>query len=375
MSPRDVGSLLARSTPRLLVVVFAVMVALFVITGFLTRSYRRERNQRAEQQFEAGQELAKQGRYGASIHQYTAALTLTRDNPQYRQALALALMEVGRTSEAELYLLELGKLDPANGIANLMLARIYSNWQDIDRATQHYQRAIYGLWPEDPAGNRIKVRFELVELLTREGETTQVKAELFRLLDETPEDPAMKKRVGHLFFAARLPEDAARIFTEVARENRRDAEAHAGLGDAEFELGHYLSARTAYRQAVLYRPDDLQSRTQLELATEIVDLDPMRRGLGSATRLERSRKLVARSLSALDYCIPEYLEVLPESFQQDVERAKKVVEGKTRQRRTSEFVEANIALAEQLHRSGRDVCGPSPVPDQALDLVLKRLAD
>jgi tetratricopeptide (TPR) repeat protein len=348
---------------------------LFVITGFLTRSYRRERNERAERQFEAGQSLAGQGRYGDSIEQYTAALALARDDRRYLQALTLALMEVGRTGEAEAYLLELIRLDPANGIANLMLARIHSSRPSMDSATQYYQRAIYGLWPEDPVGNRIRVRFELIELLAGEGESNLVEAELLRLANEIPEDPVMKKRVGHLFLASQSPEDAARIFTEVVEANRRDAEAHAGLGDAEFELDHYLSARTAYRQALLYRPDDLQSQAQMALATEIIDLDPMRRGLGSANRFERSRKLVEKSVSALGYCIPEHLDALPESFQQAVEQAGKVIEGKARQRRTSEFVEANIALAEQLHRTGRSACGPAPVPDRALELVLRKLAD
>ena len=371
----NIGAILTRSTARLLTVVFTVMVTLFVITGFLTRAYRHERNDRAERQFQAGQKLVEEGRYGDSIEQYMAALSLNRDNLEYRQALALALMEVGRTSEAELYLLELVRLDPANGIENLMLARIYADQKDIENATQYYQRAIYSLWPEDPAGNRTKVRFELVERLAEEGERSLVKSELLRLQNGIPDDADMKKRVGRLFLTVQSPEEAAEIFTQVTRSDPRDGEAYAGLGDAEFELGNYLSARTAYRRALLYKSDDLQSRMQEALCTDIVELDPLRRGLGSATRLERSRKLLERSLSALEYCLPADPETLPESFQQNLQQARDIVDRKVRQRQTSENVDANIELAEQIHKTGKIVCGLSPVPDQALDLVLRRLAD
>jgi len=351
------------------------MVTLFVITGVLTRSYRSERHERAERQYQAGQELARQGRYRGSISQYRQALALSRDNLRYRQALALALVELGRTTEAEMYLLELIGLDPANGIANLTLARIYTARGNIDSASQYYQRAIYGLWPEDPGGNRIKVRFELIEVLARERQNMQLKAELLRLTDEVPDDAGMKKRIGRLFLTAQSPDIAANMFQEVVDKDARDAEAFAGLGDAEFELGHYLSARTAYRQALHLRAEDLQSRLQMEVATEIINLDPMRRGLGSATRLQISRNLVKRSLSALDYCLPEDREALPEDFRQIVERADSLVSGKLRQRSTDEAVEANIELTEQLQQAGSTFCGASPVPDRALQLVLERLAN
>jgi len=375
MTLNNQGPVFASTTPRMLVAVFAVMVSLFVATGFLTGRYRRERQLRAERQYQAGQKLAAEGQYEKAIDQYTEALTLSRDNLTYRQALALALVKVGRTNEAEAYLQELTRSDPTNGIANLMLARIYADRGDFSSAFDYYQRAIYGLWPEDAEGNRIKVRFELIELLDREGKRTQMTAELLRLVDEIPDDPAMKKRIGRLFLAAQSLDNAAKMFTEVLKQNPKDPEAYAGLGDAEFGMAHYLSARTAYRRALLYNPEDLQSRSQLELATEIIDLDPTRRGLGSATKLRRSQELVKRALAAMEYCLPEDLTTLPDAFRQAVEQAQKLASGKLRQRRTSEAMEANIALAEQLEKLRTDNCGVPPVPDRALELLLKKLAE
>lgn len=377
MTSEEIGPVLSRTTPRLLAVVFAVMLLLFVVTGFLTGYYNREKSGRAEQQFKAGQELAKVGEYEKAVEMYSEALTLSRGKARYRQylqALALALVGAGRTSEAETYLSELIAADPANGIANLMLARIYLGEGDRERAMQHYQRAIYGLWDEDPVGNRIKVRLELVSELEKHGQYREMVAELFRLLDEIPDDPKMKKRIGRLFLAAHAYHEAAALFTEVTQKNRRDAAAWAGLGDAEFEVEHYLSARTAYRQALRYGPDDLQSQMQYDLASEVISLDPMLRRLGSATRLARSQKLVSRALKALEYCLPEDLESLPEEFRKTLDQARTISEGQARQERTTETVEQNIALAEALEAYRRGNCGIPPVPDQAIELVLKKLA-
>ncbi|MCP5115133.1 MAG: tetratricopeptide repeat protein, partial [bacterium] len=351
--------------PRLLVGVFAVMVVLFVATGFLTRSYNREKQQRAERQFEDGQRLAGQGRYEDSIEQYTAALVLARGKREYRQALALALMEAGRTSEAESYLIEISTEDPSNGVVNLTLARIRAERGEIQQAVQNYQRAAYGLWPEDPVGNRTRVHFELIELLAKNRQNRLVTAELLRLLDEVPDDPELKRRIGRMFLDVGATENAKAIFGELTEADVSDGKAWAGLGDAEFELGRFLSARTAYRNAVRRSPDDLQSRVQYELVTDIVNLDPTRRGLGIATRLERSRLLIERALSFLEYCIGDNLEAFGEEFRSDVEQARKILAGRARQRLRDEFVEANIALTERLLGARMIQCGAPPVPDRA----------
>ncbi len=374
MQPDQIGLFLSRTTPRALAAAFTVMGLLFVATGFLTRAYNREKQERAERQYLAGQEAAAAGRYEEAIQLYTAALALKREEERYLQALALVLVKAGRTEEAETYLQQLLRTDPANGIANLMLARIYAGRGDMELAVQYYQRAIYGLWPENPLQRRIETRFELIGLLEKNGELRAMEAELLRLLEEIPEDPEIKKRVGRLFLAAESYANAAKVFTEVTRANPRDAEAFAGLGDAEFAMEHYFSARTAYARALALNPDDTRSRAQYELATEVIRLNPMLRGLGSYTRLRRSQILVERARKALDYCLPEDRSTLPEEVQQMIERADRLIAGKVRQRRTAETVEENIALAEALERYRTLNCPAPEAPDRALTLVLRQLA-
>ncbi len=375
MRPADIGPFLARTTPRLLVAVFTVMVLLFVATGFLTRAYRQEKRRRAAQHHQMGQRLMEQGHYDEAIEMFTAAATLQRGEAAYREALALALFAADRNAEAETYLQQLIADDPAHGLANLTLAHIYLEGGDGERAMQHYQRAIYGRWNEDPTARRIEVRFELISFLEGKGAFREMEAELLRLLDDIPDgDTEMKKRVGRLFLSAGSYDTAAKIFTEVTEQDPRDAEAFAGLGDAEFEMAHYFSARTAYRQALRLNPDDLQSKTQYDLATEIIRLNPMLRGLGSATRLGRSRVLVERSLDALAYCSPEDPDTLPENVQDMIERAEQVVAGRASQR-SDNAVDENIALAESLRTYQENNCASPTVPDRALELVLEQLSN
>jgi tetratricopeptide (TPR) repeat protein len=370
----DAGQFLMRSTARLLAAVFLVMFSLFTFTGLLTGAYRREKLERAERQFQAGNRLAAAGRYREAIQLYTAALTLSRENPQFKLALAVALLESGRADQAEGYLLDLVRDDPAAAIPNLHLARINARRGHIDAAVQYYQRAIYGLWPDNPLRRRLETRFELIELLLREGKHLQVQAELLRQLDEAPHEPPLLKRVGRMLLAAQAPDKARQVFEELARSSPRDPEVWAGLGDARFELGQYALAQEAYRHALRYNPADVQSTTQLELSAEILRLDPRKPGLPLARRYGLSLVLLDRTLAELDACLTRFGGRLPEEFRARIDRARRLVSKQVAQRLSEEALETNIALAIDLWRAGRKSCGAPAAPDRALALVLEKLA-
>jgi len=370
----EFGPFLSRTTPRLLAVVFAALAVLFVFTGYLARHYRAMRFERARAFFVEGQRLVQQKRYEQAIQAYTQALALDRDNPVYKRGLATALYELGRLDEAEAYLVELARQDPSDGWANLMLARIYARRGRLDDAIAYYQRAIYGLWPQHPLQHRLETRFELVGLLQRQGRVRQMQAELLRLADEMPADPELMKRVGKLFLAARAPHNAAELFRQVARRFPKDPEALAGLGDAEFEAGNYEAARAAYRQAVRYRPSDVQSQTQLELATEILQLDPFHPGLSPIARLERSRQILQRTLRSFASCVPSQPtdSEVPAELRDTVQRARQLLDRKAKRRALNQTPEENLRLAASLAEKGREYCGPPAVPDRAIELLLER---
>jgi hypothetical protein len=170
------------------------------------------------------------------------------------------------------------------------------------------------------------------------------------------------------------PEEARGVFAGLLDRDSNDCAAQAGLGDAEFDLADYASAQLAYSRAIRCDPEDLQSRMQLDLSTEILDLDPTRRGLPIRTRVVRSRALVERALGRLDTCMSVGPRFLPEDYRADVEEARVIVEQQSQNLR-DETVESNIALAEILHQAETTVCGVEGIPDQALDLVLRKLEE
>ena len=81
-----------------------------------------------------------------------------------------------------------------------------------------------------------------------------------------------------------------------------------------------------------------------------------------------------RALKGLSYCLPEERDLLPEEVRGALGQAENLASGKTRQRQTLENVEQNIELAEQLEKYRTLNCGAAPVPDRALELVLRKLA-
>ena len=179
---------------------------------------------------------------------------------------------------------------------------------------------------------------------------------------------------SHIFLRVQAPEEARTVFSGLVSRGYKDCGVYAGLGDAEFDLAHYVAARSAYQRALNCKPTDLQSQLQLERASEIVSLDPRARGLGIRERITRSRQLIARTLAALETCIGGRLETFPQQFRDDVEQARLIVE-QQRQRLQDDVVDSNIALAERLHRARAAQCGSMPQSDETLPLVLKELAE
>src|SRR3989338_2827976 len=196
---------LARPGQRIFVQVLLGMVILFSIAGFLTRSYRAEKRNRALYHFQVGRTLAEQGQEPEAIEHYRAAPSPARGNSEDQLALALALLGEGRLGEAEKYLNELLHNDPTNGIANSTMARIASQREDFRNAEMYYHRAIYGFWPTPSEHDRLQARLELVDLLARAGAKQRLLAELILLQNELPEDTGIKKRVARLFLSADGP--------------------------------------------------------------------------------------------------------------------------------------------------------------------------
>ena len=228
---------------------------------------------------------------------------------------------------------------------------------------------IYGRWKQNARDNRVRVRFELVDLLAAQNSKEDLLAELLPLLEEAPDDIPIRKRIGRLFSIAGTPARGADLFREVLRRAPQDPEAYAGLGEAEFARGNYRTAQTNFQAALRLSPADKEIRRQLDLCAQVLALDPTLRGLGEDEQYRRSLKLIALALDDLRHC----LNTSPNSATKDLLH----VADKTTKRQVSpstrhKFLEANLDLADQLWQLHKADCkGAAADP---LALVLTKVA-
>ena len=160
--PPDIEPVELRNNPRPLALTAAVLAGLagiVVLSGFGAYYYRAERTQRAQREYQTGNELMERGRLAEAIEEYRRALSVSHKG-EHRLALALALINSGGLSEAAIYLREEVRTHPDSGPANLGLARIYSQQGDIDNAVRQYQRSIYAAWPGEAGTKRAQIRLE-----------------------------------------------------------------------------------------------------------------------------------------------------------------------------------------------------------------------
>ncbi len=353
-----------------LCLVAVAIVALSGIDAFLARMERAENRAEALRLSNAGQKLMAQGEPVEAVEQFKSALAMERENPQSWLALGQAQFAAGKLAEAEVTLTELLHRDSTSGDANLALGRVLVKEGRVAEAVSAYHQAIYGHWDQDPVGNQVQVRWELVNLLAQQGSKEELLAELLPLLDVAPEDLAGRKRLGKLFLVAGSPARAGEIFREILRAHPDDAAAYAGLGESEFARGNYLTAHNEFQTAANLRRRDAEIRARLELSSEILALDPMRRGLGPDEQYRRSLRMLELATAATARCSGK----LPDAEQAVVDEAQKAIKMRAGPK-LSELVEANLNLAEQAWKIRQKECKQAPTSEEdALRLVLARIA-
>lgn len=332
---------------RLLAGVIAAFVGVAVLTAFLNYYYRAERSSRADHDYQAGNELLQQKRYEEAIGQFRNALSISHSTP-HRLTLGMALVQAGRYGEAAIYLDEVLRTNPGSGPANLGLARVDAQNGNIDRAVSHYQRAIFGSWPEKPDENRFETRLELFRTLFKSGRRAQAQAELLATAAAVPNNPVFQKQVAHMLLDFGLPKDAAELF--------RASKDHDGLGDAEFSLANYTAARQAYREALRIDPADDGAAKRVEVCNRILSLDPTLRGLSASQRYQRSQAILSGVLNQRIAC--------------NLVRSDDMKAAQSSRRRTAE---ENIELAERIWSERLKSCSEKPATDDPIAIILAKL--
>jgi tetratricopeptide (TPR) repeat protein len=356
----------SRTTARgAVVLVGAALIVLFILISLLSSAYHGTRRSRAEDRYKAGVRLADAGKNAQAAEDFRAALIYEHDDPKYRFALAKALVSLGQWEEADNYLRELEQRDPTNGPINQMLARLAIRAGKYTEAIDDYNRAIYGYWPQNPDENRVATRLELIQLLDQQGTQRQVLAELLALAGEVPDnDLATRREVAAMLLAHHSPQHAAETYRGILATHPHDAASEQGLGEADFEMGAYLAARSAFRAAVRNGANNPALAQRLELTEGILNLDPTLVRLSASQRSQRSKEVLRRALASANAC-----STPPEDLSAS---ANKILSAKPK-RASDDEIDAILSLAQRLWNMRLSACAQKPIGDKALATVMSEL--
>lgn len=350
--------------------IFLAMGGMFGADLFLARLERAEQRSEARHAYEEAAALLREGRPRQAVDRMHAAVAAERTNPVYQRALATALLADGKADEARAVASDRLQREPTDAAASLIVARALVQERKPQDAVSYYHRAIYGHWDVNPAGNRIRARFELVDLLAEMGDQRELLAELLPLQDEAPADLETRRRMARLFLDAGAPTRATEIYRALLRADPRDADAYDGLGEAELARGNYRSARADFAAAARLAPADSGIAARLELVQRVIALDPTQRGLGSDEQYRRSVALLGLTLQAADSCAGAR-----DSAAGLLDTVRTAVSARPPARGRHDAVEANLAWAERLWDFRRKACPERPAPaEESIGLVLDRVA-
>jgi tetratricopeptide (TPR) repeat protein len=351
--------------------VFLAMAALFAADMFLAKTEKAESQVEAARLFEQGRGLMHRGQNAEAIERIKDAISIERGNRDYLRTLALAQFAAGKTADAESTLTELLQSDSTDGLANLIMARVLVKEGRFAEALSYFHRAIYGHWNEDAAENRLRVRFELIDLLAQRNSKKELLAELLPVQDDAPRDLKRRTWMGRLFLLAGSPARAADVFRGILHDAPGKADAYDGLGEAEFARGNYRAAQRDFQTALRLAPNDQSPRRRLDVCNELLMLDPTIRGLGPVERFNRSLKLVQLTLEETRECIgqnpsPELRGLL--------DKAGTAIKAHVSAAHKSDVSESDLDLAEQIWQARKRECKSPPAVDSPLALALARLA-
>jgi tetratricopeptide (TPR) repeat protein len=354
------------------VLIFFAIAALAATDTFLAKVERTEGQAEARRLLVEGQRLVQRGRDADAINKFRSALSVSRGNQEAQLGLAGALLAVGRLTDAETLLQEMLRRSATDGAANLTMARVMVKEGRSVEATSYYHQSIYGRWSQDARANRVKVRFELIEVLVRQNADREVLAELLPLQDEAPDDIQTRKRIARVYLSAGSPSRALDLFREILRQQPQDFDAYAGLGEAEFARGNYRIARTDFKVALRLNPADEEIGKRLGVCETVLTLDPTQRGLSTAERYRRGIKLVELALEGMNRCVGT---PPPADVSDLAEKAKQALMRRVSFARQDEVTEANLDLADQLWQARQKQCKQAPAEaDEPLALVIAKLA-
>jgi Flp pilus assembly protein TadD len=342
---------------KVLPVLAAASFAIVVFSAadvLLTRVAAARRAANARWSYSEGERLSKSGHFSEAVNRFRSAVNQEPSNTEYQLALIAALRGAGQIDQAKLSVGGMLEKAPADGAANVEMARILANSGDWRTAAWYYRRALYGKWrsPVDIT----PLRFELADLLASHHATDDLSAEL-PLLDQQVANPDQQRHLGKLLLEAQSWKRAEELYDSLLRTAESDGALWAGLGRAQLGAGEYGAAERSLRKASEYSPA-ADVKRDLELSTKVNQLDPTRRNLDPTERHRRAHEIASAVATALEGCAPG---------NPDAASAKAGLVHKLHQKATDS---TDLDIAEKLWREGQEVCGGRLPVSEAIRRVM-----
>ena len=320
----------------------------------------------------SGNENLKAGRAAEAVADFERAHALERNDREYELALAAAHIAANQLDAASETLNDALQRDSNDARANLLMARVMVAKQQYPAADSYYHRAIYGSWMRDADGDSAQARLELVEFLAIHGTGKELLSELLPLENDAAANPAIARRLPDLFLRAGSPNRAVTAYRSLIEQDPNDVQAYAGLARAELLLGNYSAAQAAFRDALRRRSGDPALRESMELAGKVMALDPTPRRLESSEKYRRSMELLGLTEDAAKSCVAG--DKPPDELQPLLDSAESFKKKKASGLMANESAEARLDLAEKLWHARLKLCPSAPGPNDALALVMEKLA-
>ena len=352
----------------------ALLAALFLLTGFMTRVYLSHEGGLAEEWYRRGKAELAAGRADAAVESLHTALAYAKENSVFELTLAQALVAAGRDEEAGAYLRTLHDSQPGNAPVNLELARLAAKRGDAIAAVGYYVASIYGVWDANGEQRRRQTRLELIAFLSARHRASEALAQILSFAANLPPDPALHVRAGELFLEQQSYDHALAEFREALRLEPHNASALAGAGRALFAAGKFTEAQASLERAHRAAPEDVTIENDLALSRAATSLDPAVPGLSAPARAQR----VLRAYQIADERLAACSARRPGAATGPLaESNRRLLDLKPRMKekallRDVELFESAASAALDSEVRAADVCGQGSVSDQALVLLARR---
>jgi Flp pilus assembly protein TadD len=354
----------------LLVVLTVLAVGAYLGTQAAAAAARERVRSDAARWYERGRAQLESGEAAGAVEPLRRATARDPDEWDYGRTLAEALATAGQPALARQVLQQWRLRRPDDADVSTQLARLETRQGDADAAVAYYESALHGRWAPGALAGRQALRRELIGYLLSQQRTAPALSHVLALAANQPDEPGAHAETARLFLAAGDPRRALEHFDRALRLAPDDAVARAGAGESAFALGDYRRTIQLLRGV-----DDPSSRSRMQMAANVLAVDPLQPRLSFVERERRLRVAIDYALTRLAACAPAAAAASPALPPVPMAAALTAYrDGLTPRalRETPDALEEGLGLVRRALQSEAAACGP--LDDQG-DALLRAARD